>query len=236
MVDRQDHQPAPDKEPVGATGREDPTPPATLPTTQPRPDDDNDSTSELDALELREIATQGDDEAGFSTESISSGEYRIRTQRTVSRPVHTSRETSKGVWGRIRRFWTRNVVLTVPQKSNRDHFALERTFLAYIRTSVMVAMQGVLIAQLFRLQHLTSPDNALGFYEVGVPLAVSCYGVAILIAFMGAYRFWKQQNVVALGTVYAGGWELNCIGVMIGLIILATFVLSVVITIELENE
>ena len=82
----------------------------------------------------------------------------------------------------------------------------------------MVAMQGVLIAQLFRLQHLASPDNALGFYEVGIPLAVSCYGVAILIALMGAYRFWKQQNVVALGTVYAGGWELNCIGVLIGLV------------------
>ena len=96
--------------------------------------------------------------------------------------------------------------------------ALERTFLAYIRTSVMVAMQGVLIAQLFRLQHLASPDPALGFYEVGVPLAVSCYSVAILIAAMGAYRFWKQQNVVALGTVYAGGWELNCIGVLIGLV------------------
>ncbi|KAL3253387.1 hypothetical protein ABHI18_009530, partial [Aspergillus niger] len=172
--------------------------------------------NDLDALELRNIATQDDDEAGFSTESISSGEYRIRTHRTVSRTTHSNREhTSKGLAGHIRRFWTRNVVLTVPQKSNRDHF--ERTFLAYIRTSVMVAMQGVLIAQLFRLQHLASPDTALGFYEVGIPLAVSCYGVAILIAAMGAYRFWKQQNVVALGTVYAGGWELNCIGVLIGL-------------------
>ncbi|PYI08765.1 hypothetical protein BO78DRAFT_395361 [Aspergillus sclerotiicarbonarius CBS 121057] len=236
MVDRRDHQPAPDHEPATATGREGPTPPAAIHAAQPRPDDDNDSASELDALELREIATQDDDEAGFSTESISSGEYRIRPQRTVSRTVHTNREASKGLWGRIRRFWTRNVVLTVPQKSNRDHFALERTFLAYIRTSVMVAMQGVVIAQLFRLQHLASPDNALGFYEVGIPLAVSCYGVAILIAFMGAYRFWKQQNVVALGTVYAGGWELNCIGGMIGLIVLTTFVLSLTITIELDNE
>ncbi|BCS02011.1 DUF202 domain-containing protein [Aspergillus luchuensis] len=241
MVDRQNHSSAPDKTIAAATGREEIlTPPAACHTAQRPHRDDDDARStdnDLDALELRNIATQDDDEAGFSTESISSGEYRIRTHRTVSRTTHSNREdTSKGLTGRVRRFWTRNVVLTVPQKSNRDHFALERTFLAYIRTSVMVAMQGVLIAQLFRLQHLASPDPALGFYEVGVPLAVSCYSVAILIAAMGAYRFWKQQNVVALGTVYAGGWELNCIGVLIGLIILTTFVLSLVITVELKYD
>ncbi|GKZ38803.1 hypothetical protein AbraIFM66950_011298 [Aspergillus brasiliensis] len=234
MVDLQDHHSAPDKSIAAATGREEIlTPPAACHTTQrPHRDDDaaSSTSNDLDALELRNIATQDDDEAGFSTESISSGEYRIRTHRTVSRTTHSNREdTSKGLAGRIRRFWTRNVVLTVPQKSNRDHFA-------YIRTSVMVAMQGVLIAQLFRLQHLASPDTALGFYEVGVPLAVSCYGVAILIAAMGAHRFWKQQNVVALGTVYAGGWELNCIGVLIGLIILTTFILSLVIAVELKHD
>ncbi|PYH91329.1 hypothetical protein BO71DRAFT_52955 [Aspergillus ellipticus CBS 707.79] len=199
----------------------------------------------LDALELDQIATHDDDSAGYSTDSISSGEYRVRTHRTISRAVTvTSAPTSqtearKGVvakaWDRVRRAWTRNVVLTVPQKSNRDHFALERTFLAYIRTSVQVAMQGVLVAQLFRLQHLTSPDAALGYSEVGVPLSVGCHGVAILIASLGAYRFWKQQTVVALGTVYAGGWELNLIGGLVGLIIMTTFVLSIVIMVELDR-
>ncbi|GLA56442.1 hypothetical protein AtubIFM56815_010648 [Aspergillus tubingensis] len=184
MVDRQDHFSAPDKAIAAATGREEIlTPPAACHTAQRphRDDDDDDARStdnDLDALELRNIATQDDDEAGFSTESISSGEYRIRTHRTVSRTTHSNREdTSKGLTGRIRRFWTRNVVLTVPQKSNRDHFAA-----------------------------------------------------------MGAYRFWKQQNVVALGTVYAGGWELNCIGVLIGLIILTTFILSLIITVELKHD
>ncbi|PWY89190.1 hypothetical protein BO70DRAFT_377601 [Aspergillus heteromorphus CBS 117.55] len=211
----------------------------TTPHPQPaarRPDPD------LDALELRAIATHSDDEAGYSTDSISSGEYRVRPTRTVSRPAPSNQSRGRGegkvgaVWARICRLWTRNVVLTVPQKSNRDHFALERTFLAYIRTSVMVAMQGVLIAQLFRLQHLTSPDAALGYSEVGVPLSVGCHSVAILIASLGAYRFWKQQTVVALGTVYAGGWELNLIGGLVGVIILTTFVLSVVIMVELDHH
>ncbi|KAL3458441.1 hypothetical protein BJX64DRAFT_223646 [Aspergillus heterothallicus] len=161
-----------------------------------------------DNLELHEIETQHDDD---STGSISSGEYRITTRRTVSRASHESRRRREGVIWSIQRFWTRNVVLTVPEKKNRDYFALERTFLAYVRTSVVLAMQGVLIAQLFRLQAASS-TKGLSYHEVGVPLSVTCHCAAILTAVFGALRFWKQQSAIALGTVYAGGWELNCIG------------------------
>ncbi|GKZ61399.1 hypothetical protein AnigIFM49718_008115 [Aspergillus niger] len=225
MVDRQDNHSAPDKAIAAATGREEIlTPPAACHTAQRPHRDDDDARStdnDLDALELRNIATQDDDEAGFSTESISSGEYRIRTHRTVSRTTHSNREhTSKGLAGHIRRFWTRNVVLTVPQKSNRDHFDNHEL----IHSPTITQKECKAAADIshypfsFRANFLSLHSYfALGFYEVGIPLAVSCYGVAILIAAMGAYRFWKQQNVVALGTVYAGGWELNCIGVLIGL-------------------
>ncbi|KAL4902148.1 hypothetical protein BDW74DRAFT_169650 [Aspergillus multicolor] len=162
-----------------------------------------------DNLELHEIETHQDDDSGAS---ISSGEYRITTRRTVSRTETTQTQPRhEGFLGRIQRFWTRNVVLTVAQKKNRDYFALERTFLAYIRTSVIFAMQGVLIAQLFRLQS-THSSKGLGYHDVGVPLSVTCHCAAILTAVLGAHRFWKQQSAIALGTVYAGGWELNCIG------------------------
>ncbi len=89
--------------------------------------------------------------------------------------------------------------------------ALERTFLAYIRTSVILAMQGVLIAQLFRLQSPHSSEG-LGFHRVGVPLSVTCHCAALVTAVLGAHRFWKQQSAIALGTIYSGGWEMNCIG------------------------
>ncbi|KAL4786593.1 hypothetical protein BJX76DRAFT_94544 [Aspergillus varians] len=158
-------------------------------------------------LELHEIETQHEDE---SDGSISSGEERIITQRTVSRTSQRSRAPRQGILGDIQRFWMRNVALTVEQKKNRDYFALERTFLAYIRTSVVLAMQGVLIAQLFRLQSANTTQG-LGYHEVGVPLSVTCYCAAILTAMLGAHRFWKQQGAIALGTVFVGGWELNCI-------------------------
>ena len=96
--------------------------------------------------------------------------------------------------------------------------ALERTFLAYIRTSVVIAMQGVLIAQLFRLQRSGSNEDRLKFYEVGIPLSVACHCVAVIVALIGAYRFWRQQSAVSLGKVHAGGWEVNSVGILLFLV------------------
>ena len=73
-------------------------------------------------------------------------------------------------------------------------------------------MQGVLVAQLFRLQRPAGPVNRLSFHEVGVPLSVACHCVAVIVAFIGAFRFWKQQNAMARGKIYSGGWELNSVG------------------------
>lgn len=212
-----------------------------------------------DAYELHEIETQEDD----SPWSLSSAESRVVTRRTrsiVDQRSIRSQPPRKGLAGWVQKQWTRNVVMTVPENKNRDHFgetflchardgqwcmwnagflappvwdstshnltprrvaslanlsqsriALERTFLAYIRTSVVLAMQGVFVAQLFRLQRQSTGDDRLGYYEVGIPLSVSCHAVAIVVATIGAYRFFKQQHAMALGKIYAGGWELNCI-------------------------
>lgn len=88
----------------------------------PRSSSSDTSDSDLDRenyIGLHQIETQRNDD---STPSISSGEYRINTRRTVSRTSQSSRPPREGVLGRIQRFWTRNVVLTVAQKKNRDYF------------------------------------------------------------------------------------------------------------------
>lgn len=74
-------------------------------------------------------------------------------------------------------------------------------------------MQGVVISQLFRLQ---PAEDRLKFYIAGIPLAVTCHCVAILVALIGAYRFWRQQSAISLGKVHAGGWELNAVGFLLG--------------------
>ena len=89
--------------------------------------------------------------------------------------------------------------------------ALERTFLGYLRTSVTLAVMGVITAQLFRLQHSVNPNPSLGFFVLGMPLAVIFIGTAIVVLLLGAFRFWKQQNALARGKIHAGGWEINTI-------------------------
>lgn len=79
-------------------------------------------------------------------------------------------------------------------------------------------MLGTLIAQLFRLQHSGNPGTTLGFYEIGVPLATACNGAAAIVVLLGAYRFWRQQNALARGKVYAGGWEVVGIGLLVLLV------------------
>ncbi|KAJ5184022.1 hypothetical protein N7492_001638 [Penicillium capsulatum] len=163
------------------------------------------------ALELHEIQTHEDNQLDLSLPSASSGEeYRVTTRasRTTTRSTRPNDERPRA-WRRLCKFWTHNVTLTVAQKT------LERTFLAYIRTSVVIAMQGVLIAQLFRLQRSRSTEDRLGFYQVGIPLSVACHCVAVVVAFIGAFRFWRQQSAISRGKVHAGGWELNSVGLLL---------------------
>lgn len=79
-------------------------------------------------------------------------------------------------------------------------------------------MLGVLIAQLFRLQQTVNPEPTLGFYAVGVPLATACNGAAVAVVLLGACRFWRQQSALARGKVYAGGWEIILIGLVVLLV------------------
>lgn len=114
-------------------------------------------------------------------------------------------------------------------------------------------MQGVLIAQLFRLQQSKSQQDSLRFEQVGIPLSVACHCVAILVALIGAYRFWKQQSAIALGKIHAGGWEVNMVGILLfcvsifahlkvmwtiahySQVITTTLVLSIAIVVELDS-
>ncbi|KAJ5462384.1 hypothetical protein N7530_010589 [Penicillium desertorum] len=201
-----------------------------------RPHDDDMDPRE--ALELQQIQTQEDNELNYSTPSASSGEeYRVVTHRTTSRADTQRRQQArKGLWGKLTQLWTHNVTLTVPHKSSRDYFALERTFLAYVRTSLVVAQQGVLIAQLFRLQAAEALADRLGFRRVGTPLSVACHCVAILVALVGAYRFWRQQNAIARGRIFAGGWELNSVGVLLGCITLTVLIVSIAMVVETDPD
>lgn len=115
---------------------------SSIPTDGPRPQSSSQSTLNdgREGIEMHEISTHDDDDLDLSSASVSSGESRIVPTRVTSRASRLSRAESKkerkGVWGYVYRFWISHIILTVPQKSNRDHFGMYIDFwlLTGIRT------------------------------------------------------------------------------------------------------
>ncbi|EXJ53590.1 uncharacterized protein A1O5_13157 [Cladophialophora psammophila CBS 110553] len=99
-------------------------------------------------------------------------------------------------------------------------------------TTWAFAMVGVIIAQFFRLNHSLEPNPHLGFFLVGVPLSCVCHASAILISGLGALRFIRYQKAMARGDALSGGWEMTCIGVLTTLILVTTFLLTLIISVK----
>ncbi|ORY05078.1 hypothetical protein BCR34DRAFT_448932, partial [Clohesyomyces aquaticus] len=131
------------------------------------------------------------------------------------------------------KFWESQISVTIDEGSHRDHLALERTFLGYLRTSLALAMTGVLTAQLFRLQHSINPSPTFGFFVLGIPLAATFIGLGALVLLIGAFRFWRQQRAMIRGKVHAGGWEITAI---MGLsIVLCTVAFVLVTAVDIDK-
>ncbi|PWY94790.1 hypothetical protein BO94DRAFT_582179 [Aspergillus sclerotioniger CBS 115572] len=109
----------------------------------------------------------------------------------------------------------------------RDHLALERTFLAWLRTSLAFASIGIAVTQLFRLNSAGSSTNTADFtaqgfspllsspaYDpaairitsassrlrsIGKPLGTTFIGVAILILLVGFHRYFESQYWIIRG-------------------------------------
>ncbi|KAI0845130.1 hypothetical protein F5Y00DRAFT_247111 [Daldinia vernicosa] len=83
----------------------------------------------------------------------------------------------------------------------RDHLALERTFLAWLRTSLSFASIGIAITQLFRLNTAIEPDDPqfLTIRRVGKPLGATFIGISILILLLGYRRYYQGQQWVIKG-------------------------------------
>lgn len=79
---------------------------------------------------------------------------------------------------------------------------LERTFLAWLRTSLAFASIGIAVTQLFRLNTTiseregytpTNPDNTYHLRQVGKPLGATFLGIAILVLVVGGRRYFESQ-------------------------------------------
>ncbi|MCJ1436167.1 hypothetical protein MMC27_005545 [Xylographa pallens] len=125
----------------------------------------------------------------------------------------------------LKRFWKRQIAVTVDHEGCRDHFALERTYLGYMRTSTVFATIGVTVAQIFRLKNEGAINPPFGFFALGIPLACLFIGSALVVTLVGSWRFWRQQNALARGKIHAGGWEISTIATMTTLLVITLLAL-----------
>src|SRR5271156_4974785 len=110
-----------------------------------------------------------------------------------------------------------------PQRSS-DHLANERTFLAWVRTSIsvivfgfVVAKFGITLRQFFRFENLEAHETG-----ISLVLGISFMVVGILMAILGIWRYQSTRIQIeqanfrpANKTVYVVGLITALLGVML---------------------
>ncbi|KAF5361015.1 hypothetical protein D9756_004834 [Leucocoprinus leucothites] len=78
----------------------------------------------------------------------------------------------------------------------RDHLALERTFLAYMRTSLAIASAGVALVQLFNTSNKADTERIEKFAR---PLGASLIAMGLVVLGVGLVRYFVVQASLVKG-------------------------------------
>jgi len=97
----------------------------------------------------------------------------------------------------------------------RDHLASERTFLAYVRTSLGIASSGVALMQFFNVGVKTK--------AISQPLGATIIFMAIIVLSLGTRRYFAVQAALPQGQFPISRFGIATMGFMIGSVITATF-------------
>ncbi|KAI5793239.1 hypothetical protein EDC01DRAFT_91205 [Geopyxis carbonaria] len=117
----------------------------------------------------------------------------------------------------------------------RDHLALERTFLAWLRTSLAFASIGIAITQLFRLNSTirdaddNDDDTVANLKHVGKPLGATFLAIAVLVLVLGVMRYYESQQWLLKGKFPASRGSVILVTLVAALLIVASLVVILVI-------
>ncbi|KAI9663618.1 MAG: hypothetical protein M1821_007108 [Bathelium mastoideum] len=121
----------------------------------------------------------------------------------------------------------------------------ERTFLAWLRTSLSFASIGIAVTQLFRLNTTfssnnpppsssspsssSSPQTATRLRQVGKPLGATFLAIAILVLALGFHRYFESQHYVIRGKFPASRVSVLIVSVVAMALIVASLVVVVAV-------
>jgi len=81
----------------------------------------------------------------------------------------------------------------------RDHLASERTFLAWVRTSLAIASTGVALVQLFTVSATASGTINAQLQKFARPLGATTICLGIVVLLIGIWRYFMTQSFLTRG-------------------------------------
>ncbi|KAL1662127.1 hypothetical protein GGG16DRAFT_66594, partial [Schizophyllum commune] len=113
----------------------------------------------------------------------------------------------------------------------RDHLASERTFLAYTRTSLVIASTGVALVQLFTISAETGANSSSTTFTPtsprlarwARPLGAATIAFGILVLAIGLARYLTIQSALVRGTFPAARLVVVAISIGLGILVGVVF-------------